>query len=128
MFVRFVIHALDADSGRRQGLFQALGPLQQDSRLSPAQRALLDDTYAWFRVNLEVPDRLARSSAHHAHKAALGWFKDGATDHIRRMRVLAQLLAEHGYAVEMLKTARPGYIVYEDEVQIAAEPFADTPV
>ena len=31
-----------------------------------------------------------------------------------------------GVAVEMIKTERPGYIVYEDEYQIAAYPLADT--
>lgn len=44
------------------------------------------------------------------------------------MRTLAGLLGAHGYTVEMLKTNRPGFIVYEDDAQIAAEPFADTPV
>jgi hypothetical protein len=43
------------------------------------------------------------------------------------MRTSASLLDAYGFGVEMLKTSRPGFIVYEDHVQIAAEPFADTP-
>jgi hypothetical protein len=30
-------------------------------------------------------------------------------------------------AVKVIKTHRPGYVVYEDEFQIAAYPFSDTP-
>jgi hypothetical protein len=32
---------------------------------------------------------------------------------------------QHGISVRMLKASRVGYIVYEDEFQIVAEPFAD---
>jgi hypothetical protein len=32
----------------------------------------------------------------------------------------------HGISVRMLKADRVGYIVYEDDFQIVAEPFADT--
>ena len=33
---------------------------------------------------------------------------------------------EHGPAVEIVKTRRPGYILYEDDHQVAAIPFRDT--
>jgi len=36
------------------------------------------------------------------------------------------LLESHGVAVQMLKTKQVGYVVYEYEYQIVAEPFADT--
>ena len=47
--------------------------------------------------------------------------------HIRRMREYQQTLETYGLTVEMLRTERPGYIVYEDEHQVVAYPFADTP-
>jgi hypothetical protein len=34
------------------------------------------------------------------------------------------MLENHGVSVQMLKTERVGYVVYEDEYQIVAEPFA----
>ncbi len=37
------------------------------------------------------------------------------------------ILEGHGIHTEMIATSRPGYIVYEDSYQIAAEPYADTP-
>ncbi len=43
------------------------------------------------------------------------------------MRAFAEILERHGMAVRMIHTDRPGYVLYEDEFQIAAYPFADTP-
>ncbi|MEO0980041.1 MAG: hypothetical protein AAFY24_22445 [Pseudomonadota bacterium] len=41
---------------------------------------------------------------------------------------LVHLLRDNGQVTEVIRTDRVGYIVYEDDVQIVAEPFADTPV
>ncbi|MFY7916503.1 MAG: hypothetical protein ACOVPA_17750, partial [Rubrivivax sp.] len=54
------------------------------------------------------------------------WFKDTAAEHIRQMRLLADILERHGIQVDMLRTRRPGYVVYEDDHQVAAEPYSDT--
>ncbi len=42
------------------------------------------------------------------------------------MHVIAAMLQAHDILTEMIVTDRPGYIVYEDDFQIVAEPFADT--
>jgi hypothetical protein len=36
------------------------------------------------------------------------------------------ILHDHDVPVQMLKAERVGYIVYTDEYQVVAEPFADT--
>lgn len=126
MFVRFVIRQYDPDSGRRQGLFQALADLDHDGVLAPHEIDLYDEVYEWFKANLRKPKSFARSSKPHAKKVALSWFKGSATEHISRMRVLAHILDSHGIAVDMIQTARPGYVVYEDDHQVAAEPFSET--
>lgn len=38
---------------------------------------------------------------------------------------MAALLGDYGVFVQVLKTSRPGYVVYEDEFQIVAEPFSN---
>jgi hypothetical protein len=43
------------------------------------------------------------------------------------MREFQRILGAYGIAVETIRTRRPGYVVYEDEFQIAAYPFSDTP-
>lgn len=127
MYVRFVIQRNDEDSGRRQGLFQALSDLEDSGVLLPHEQAIWEETYEWFRKNLKKPRRLARSSKFHAKNKALSWFKDSAKEHIAKMHTLAQLLQDHGVVVELIRTERPGYIVYEDPHQVAAEPFSETP-
>jgi len=36
---------------------------------------------------------------------------------------MVAILENHDVKVEMLKTQRPGYLVYQDEFQVVAEPF-----
>lgn len=126
MLVGFVIHKNDQDSGRRQGLFQALSDLEYEGVLLEHEQAQYDGTYEWFRKHLRKPRSFTRSSKPHAKKVALSWFKDTAIEHISKMHELIQILEAHGIVVDTLRTERPGYIVYEDEFQITAEPFRET--
>lgn len=126
MLIRFVIHKNDQDSGRRQGLFQALFDLEDEGVLLAHEQAQYDETYEWFRKNLRKPRSFTRSSKPHAKKVALSWFKDTAVEHISKMHELIQILEAHGIVVDTLQTERPGYIVYEDAFQITAEPFRET--
>lgn len=126
MFVRFVIHHNDPNSGRRQGLFQAMSDLDHAGALEPHEIEIYDEVYDWFRKSLRRPRSFTRSSKPHAKKVALSWFKHHATEHIARMRVLVHILDAHGVLVDVIQTDRPGYVVYEDEYQVAAEPFSET--
>lgn len=126
IFVRFVVLTPDPDSGHRQGLFIAMSNLNRRGALMAREQVVWNDLQAWFDLHLERPDRFARAGRAHAKKAALCWFKPDATEHIDGMRKIAVILEAHGHHVEMIRSDRPGYIVYEDEHQIAAEPFRDT--
>jgi uncharacterized short protein YbdD (DUF466 family) len=53
------------------------------------------------------------------------WFKSSATHHIGRIYQMVYILEQYNLYVRVLKKERPGYIVYEDEHQVVAEPFAD---
>jgi hypothetical protein len=125
-FVRFVIADVDEDSGQRTGLFQALFTLSRDGNLLPHQEQQWKEVRVWFDQNLDEPARLSKSSRPHAQAKAISWFKDTAVEHIQRMRMLAEILREHDIVCEVVQTQRPGYIVFEDEYQVAAEPFRDT--
>ncbi len=126
MFVRFVIHRNDEDSGRRQGLFQAMADLEDSDLLREHEQVQYDEIYEWFRKNLKQPRSFARSSKPHAKRVALSWLKDSAATHIRKMHAIVLLLQAHGVVVDVLRSERPGYVVYEDEFQVAAEPFKET--
>jgi hypothetical protein len=127
MFIRFVIHSNDPDSGRRQGLFQALADLEHRGLLVGHDQESYQEISDWFRKNLRKPRSFTRSSKPNAKNVALSWFKDSATHHIKKMHGLAQILIAHDVMVDVLRSERPGYLVYEDEFQVAAEPFGETP-
>jgi len=127
MFVRFVVSELDPTSGRRQGLFQAAKRLKESDDLKAGDRDRLERLGAWFDENLQRPLRLAMSSRPHRKAQAISWFKDSATAHIAKMRELEDVLGRHGAAVQLIKARRVGYVVYEDQFQIVACPFGDTP-
>lgn len=124
MYIRFVIAKHDKDSHKPQGLFQAVAELRDDGRLSPEERRAADQIFGWFNKNLPTPTRLSRSSKRRAKAKAISWFKPSAHEHIRRMQDLAGILYTHDIPTEILKTNQPGYVVYEDEYQVVAEPFS----
>jgi hypothetical protein len=123
VYVRFVVDEIDPNSGVERGIVQAMFRLWRSGALSAHEEAWWAEIRAWLDVDLDEPDRLARSRRPGANACAISWFKASATGHIVRARELASLLAQHDIRSRMLTTERPGYIVYEDEFQIAAEPF-----
>ena len=126
MFLRFVLDGLDQGSGRRQGLFQAAAELEEAGRLDPFEEVRLGELRSWFDENLEKPSSFSRSRRDHAANVALSWFRSTATAHVARMYELAHLLESNGLRVEVQRTRRPGYVVYEDAHQVTAEPYKET--
>ena len=124
-FLRFVVADRDTQTGFRRGLIHAAERIQWE--FSAEENAWCEEIFAWFNKELKVPPRLSRSGKPHATKVALSWFRDSAETHIARMRELAAIVEMHDMPVATLKTVRPGFVVYEDAFQVAAEPFADTP-
>jgi hypothetical protein len=45
---------------------------------------------------------------------------------VRRVWKLAEAVKKLGIAAAIIKTRRPGYVLYEDDYQVAAIPFRDT--
>ena len=51
------------------------------------------------------------------------WFKTGSTEHISRIWEMVNVLERNGIYVRKIRTDKPGYVIYEDEWQLVAEPF-----
>ncbi len=126
MFLRFVVPDIDDDSERELGVFQGINKLRKLGVLSHYEEDQDDLIGRWFDQNLLKPTRFttAKPPFHNKKSKAISWFKDTAHEHIAHVRSLVAILQHHGVPVRMLKTDRVGYIVYEDEYQIVAEPFA----
>ncbi|HEY7114991.1 MAG TPA: hypothetical protein VH475_00305 [Tepidisphaeraceae bacterium] len=116
----------DADSGRRRGVFQTVAELVESNELAGYELHELQALRKWFAEHLDAPDRFSRSQRSGASPKAICWFKSRATAHIGRMHAMCRILSEHGIRAEMIICARPGYVVFEDDHQVAAVPFAET--
>ncbi len=91
----------------------------------------VNDLLDWFRENLAEPERFTRSAFRATGSAeftkGLSWFKPEATEMLAKACDLITLLQDNGYPTCTLRSARIGYVLFEDAHQIVAEPFADTP-
>lgn len=126
MFLRFVVAEIDEDSDRELGIFHAMRNLRERGALSDHEAEHHDLIREWFNQNLEKPTRftVAKPPFYRKKNRAISWFKDTAHEHVARARSLVAILETHDVSVRMLKTDRVGYVVYEDEYQVVAEPFA----
>ncbi|MCL6283047.1 hypothetical protein M3P21_05820 [Ruegeria sp. 2012CJ41-6] len=113
----------------REGFFQAASEVVNNPLADALIVARIDMLREWFADHLEVPNRFSRSSSkgyYLRETRGLSWFKPTAIEHISKAFELKSILEESGYAIDVLKENRIGYVVYEDEHQIIAEPFAET--
>jgi hypothetical protein len=128
MYLRFVVADIHQDSACELGVFHAIGNLRHEGKLSADEEQQDDLITQWFDKNLKKPTRFTASKSpfHSKKNTAISWLKDDAHEHLAKIQELVAILEHHGVSVRMLKASRVGYVVYEDEHQIVAEPFADT--
>ena len=126
MYIRFVVHSRSKRSGKRKGIFAAMGEFSRLETVGEEDFNKYREIADWFNSNFDMPGKFTRSTKPHAKPKAISWFKDSAKEYISRARELCELFEKHGIAVEMVKTDRPGYIVYESDYQVVAEPYNDT--
>ena len=103
--------------------------LRDDPDVGDAERSTLSETLMWFEKNLKTPARFNRTRSkgyYRRNTQGIAWFRDTASECISRMHVLQRVLESHGHVVTVVHETHVGYVVYEDEVQVVAEPFADT--
>lgn len=117
MFVRFVVGG-DADDHRAlTGVVASARGLRDQGELQTDQVLWLEALFDWFNFNLSVPPFQSKKLS----GDCVSWFKHDAEVHIKKMRELCALLSDHGVAVRMLRSKRPGKIVYEDDYQVVVE-------
>ena len=124
-YLRFSVAERHPVSQEPLGLFSAVWKLEKAGRLAAHEAAWWAELVGWFGEHLPQPAQARRSRRPGAPNRAVFWFRATATEHVSRMREVATLLEEHGVPVEVQQTTRPGYVVYEDEFQVAAEPYRE---
>jgi len=117
MFVRFVV----GDDGEHHRLLTGIVAearfLRDNDRLTVEERDRLEDTYQWFNDHVPVPPFATAGWP----RDVVSWFKDDATEAISRMWDLIALLRDHDVPTRMLRSARPGKVLYEDAFQVVVE-------
>jgi hypothetical protein len=126
MFLRFVTRSQDETSHRLEGVFNAAYRLRDHGRLGKDEARQVEVLFRWFNLHLPIPDRFCLVKGKQAHRQAICWFKAAAAGYVGKVRELVVLLERNGVPIRMLRTRRPGYVVYEDAFQVAAVPFRDT--
>jgi hypothetical protein len=127
--MRFALARRHPDSGVEDGTFGLAYELRDSPDVATADRALLTETLAWFEKNLETPTRFNRTKSKGFYRRktrGIAWFKDTSIEHLARIHQIKDVLESYGHSVVMLTEARVGYVTYEDDVQVVAEPFSDT--
>jgi hypothetical protein len=127
-FLRFVTDRIDPDSHVAQGLFGAAYALRDEGVLEEHERVWFAEVVGWFEQHLHVPkhfDLDLPSCAKAERGRVIYWFKASAQQPIQRMRQVATMLRHHGVGTRVLRTVRPGHVVYEDASQVGAIPWRD---
>ena len=124
MFIRFVSGDIHANSHVEVGLFCAAYKLRYEGDLPEYELNVLLDLLGWFNVNLESPFEFRLRKSWRSDRAVC-WFKSSAHEYLAKARDMVALLENNGVYIRTIKSERAGYLLYEDEAQVLAQPFAD---
>jgi hypothetical protein len=127
--MRFIVSNDNPDSGVEDGIFGAAYALRDAKGTSKHDRDSLVEHLTWFAKNLPIPKRFNRSASkgyYRRNTRGIAWFRDDALEHISRMHEIRRVLEANGCVVHLIQEDRIGYVVYKDDAQVIAEPFADT--
>jgi hypothetical protein len=127
-FLRFTVPGRrHPDSLCDVGPFQVAYGLRGAGLLEDHELLWFEEVMGWFDDHLVAPQdgpgAWTWTSGRHAR--AIFWFKSDAREAIQRMRLLLCMLRHHGIALRLLRTRRPGHVVYEDAHQVGAIPHRD---
>ena len=104
-------------------MFQAASFLLNSDIMCPYEQEWLEEVWVWFRYNLSAPDIYKQTRIDYN---VICWFKHTANEHLQKMYEMSVIPGQYGLNVSQVKSCKPGYIIYEDEDQIAVLPFADS--
>lgn len=128
-FLRFIVEEIDPDSGVAVGLFHCAYKLRDSIDVPEDDRKILREHLAWFEDRLPQPRRFNRtkSKGYYRRKTkGISWFRETAKEHLARMEAVRRIAEALGHSVRLIREERVGYVVYEDEYQVVAEPFKET--
>lgn len=121
MYVRFVAGDCYDDAYWATGVLCNARAMKDDGRLDPWADERVQEIFDWFNTNLPCPNWTMMKASGKWTQDAVSWFKDSSVECIAYARELMEILRVQGHPGRMIRTEKPGEIVYEDEFQIVAE-------
>lgn len=121
MFIRFVEGSDSENAAWLTGLFTTAGILDDEGDLYRHESEHLHAVFDWFQENLPCPPFRSNLDSGAWTPSAVCWFRPEAHAVVTRMWDLVAILREHGISVRLVRSRKPGKIVYEDKYQIVAE-------
>jgi hypothetical protein len=124
MFLRFVGSDIDERTGQPVGLIAIAYELRDRGALNAADETQLLAHLHWIQTEIPIPTRFARRrNSYHKETHGLSWVKSEAAAFVAHLHAIADIARRNDCIIELQRTERPGYVVYEDEWQVVAEPF-----
>lgn len=131
MFFRFVHPKTIEQTAARRGFFCVAYEAVVSPDIEQIVATEIQGHLAWFKSNLRVPPNFSRTNSKGAYQReftlGLSWFRADAQEMLDRAWDLTWLLREQGYVIDVIRSEKIGYVIYEDKFQVVAEPFQDTP-
>ena len=124
MYLRFITEEIDTRSGKPKGIFTLAYDLIEEDVLGLDDEKLLKQLLGWFGDNLPIPTRFSKNR-NDGHKNTLGisWLKPESKEVVTKFWSLKAMLDNYGHNIEVIKSERPGKVVYEDDSQLVAIPY-----
>ena len=111
-----VMLAKDMDLRHPEGLIIGARCLIEEDLFDYDEQDAVEQILRWFNQNLKIPPLLKQPGGNRC----LSWFKPEATEALRMMWELFNLLKKTGVAVDFIKKEDVGNVFYQDEYQIVA--------
>lgn len=124
MFLRFIGTEIDLRTGKPKGIFTLAYDLIETNHLTVYEEELLKSLLKWFSGHLPIPNKFSKNkNSSHKNNITTAWFKDSAQEVMKKIWELKQILESNEINVEIVRSEKPGYVIYEDDFQIIVDPF-----
>ncbi|MGQ4422154.1 hypothetical protein ACN6LL_000801 [Streptomyces violaceoruber] len=111
--------------GHFTGVFGLVNNLAREGRLSDEQETFRRGGNRWYDAAYTDPSTVdPHVYDDEINPGAAAWFKPSATHLLARVSGYLEILSSHGVDCRALRSADPGRVFYEDDVQIVVVPHA----
>lgn len=111
--------------GHFTGVFGLVNNLAREGKLSDEQESFRRRNNTWYDAAYTDPSTVDPDVYDdEINPGAAAWFKPSATHLLARVSGYLEILSAHGVGCRVLRSATPGRVIYEDDVQIVVVPHA----